>query len=147
MRRLAASACLVLLAAAAPALAQQQPDPLSSKDRSYELYPSETRPEEDASKIMSLALPLLDNQTLRYYDGKGDFIGLARRHGLTISFYDAEGNPLGRAQRVSQRLTRYYDAQGNYLGRRVNQHLVTATRSTTFDRGWSDGGGTDNSTP
>jgi len=137
MYRLAASAGLLLLAAAAPAVGQQLPDPFAPKGQQYELFPSETAPEEDAAKIMNLALPLLDNQTLRYYDGDGNFIGLARRHGLTISFFDAEGNPLGQAQRVSQRVTRYYDAQGNYLGRRVNQHLVTTTVSTTFDKGWA----------
>jgi hypothetical protein len=112
-----------------PAAAQQP-----RKTDKVETEEPQTEAAAGAAKIMDRTLPFLDGQTLRYYNGKGELEGFARRRHLTIQFYDAKGVLIGRAQRVSQAATTYYAADGSYLGRRVNQRLVTAPAVTVFDR-------------
>ncbi|HZS84256.1 MAG TPA: hypothetical protein VFA50_15385 [Stellaceae bacterium] len=138
--RLAFALPLIALALLFMAPATAAPPPAQSNSR-IEAEPPDASAREDVGRIMELTLPLLDGQVLRYYDGDGNFIGLARRRGLTIRFFDAEGNYLGRARRVTQRLTRYFDAEDNYIGRRIDQHLVTTHAATAYrhDPGWDEG--------
>lgn len=123
-----------------PAAAQETP---RKHDRVEKTDP-ESPAEADAAQIMDRTLPFLDGQTLRYYDGKGELEGYARRRRLTIRFYDANGVFIGRAERVTQAATHYYAADGSYLGRRINQRLVTAPVVTNYNHGFdtpADSGG------
>jgi hypothetical protein len=114
-----------------PAAAQQP-----RKTDKLETEEPQTDAAANAAQIMDRTLPFLDGQTLRYYTGKGELDGFARRRHLTIQFYDANGVLIGRAERVSQAATTYYAADGSYLGRRTNRRMVTAPAVTVNDHGF-----------
>jgi hypothetical protein len=122
------------------ALALQWLDPAAAqqprKTDKVETEEPQSNAAANAAQIMDRTLPFLDGQTLRYYTGKGELDGFARRHHLTIEFYDAKGVRIGHAQRVSQAATTYYAADGSYLGRRTNRRMVTAPTVTVQDHGF-----------
>jgi hypothetical protein len=125
MRALVILAALIL--AAGPVAAQE-------KLRDGDKLQQEINPDRDAAEaardLMTRTLPFKDGQVLRYYNGKGEIQGFARRNRLTIRFYESDGTYVGRAERVSQSATAYYDADGRYMGRRLHTKQTTRARTT-----------------